>query len=87
MFHSPPIYKASITLSFKPKEHNPAPAKAGEKRKPAAEVSSRNLKLKLKENHQLSGGALSKIWQDQDISDPVLQVLGHKQIQRSSQER
>ena len=34
MFHSPPIYKASITLSFKPKEQKAAVARAGEKRKP-----------------------------------------------------
>merc|ERR1712025_1339799 len=34
LFHSPPIYKAKITLSFKPKaSNNQAPAKAGEKRK------------------------------------------------------
>ena len=39
LFHSPPIYKASITLSFKPKEDNKAASggggpKAGDKRKP-----------------------------------------------------
>jgi len=34
LFHSPPIYKASITLSFKPKEQKSSPVKAGDKRKP-----------------------------------------------------
>merc|ERR1712066_911458 len=36
LFHSPPIYKANITLSFKPKDQKtaPAPARAGDKRKP-----------------------------------------------------
>ena len=34
LFHSPPIYKASITLSFKPKEQKVTAAKAGDKRKP-----------------------------------------------------
>jgi len=34
LFHSPPIYKASISLSFKPREQKPAGAKAGDKRKP-----------------------------------------------------
>ena len=38
-------------------------------------------------SHQLSAGALAQICQGQDITDPVLQVLGHKPIQGSGQER
>jgi len=34
LFHTPPIYKANITLSFKPKEKNNAQNKVGDKRKP-----------------------------------------------------
>lgn len=34
LFHSPPIYKANIVLSFKPKEEVKAGPKAGDKRKP-----------------------------------------------------
>jgi len=34
LFHTPPIYKANITLSFKPKEKNNAQIKVGDKRKP-----------------------------------------------------
>merc|ERR1719347_708125 len=36
---------------------------------------------------QLSSGSLAKICQGLDVSDPVLQVLGHKPIQGSGQER
>jgi len=36
---------------------------------------------------QLSSGSLAKICQGQEVSDPVLQVLGHKPIQGSGQER
>ena len=36
---------------------------------------------------QLTTGALSKICQGQEITDPVLQVLGHKPILGSGQER
>ena len=35
----------------------------------------------------LTGGALAKICQGEDITDPILQVLGHKPIQGSGQER
>ena len=38
-------------------------------------------------SHQLSAGALAKICQGEDITDPVLQVLGHQPIQGSGQER
>ena len=31
--------------------------------------------------HQLTAGALAKICQGQKITEPVLQVLGHKPIQ------
>jgi len=41
LFHTPPIYKTSITLSFKPKEQKAAAAKAGEKRKPITFSGSR----------------------------------------------
>lgn len=34
LFHTPPIYKANITLSFKPKEKSNAQNKIGDKRKP-----------------------------------------------------
>ena len=34
LFHSPPIYKANITLSFKPREKTNMQAKVGDKRKP-----------------------------------------------------
>ena len=36
---------------------------------------------------QLSAGALLKIYQGQEVTDPVLQVLGFKPIQGSGQER
>ena len=36
---------------------------------------------------QLTAGALAKICQGQDITGPVLQVLGYKPIQGSGQER
>ena len=35
----------------------------------------------------LTYGALAKICQGEDISDPILQVLGHKPINGSGQER
>ena len=38
-------------------------------------------------SHQLTAGALAKVCQGQDITEPVLQVLGHKPIQGSGQER
>ena len=38
-------------------------------------------------SHQLSAGALAKICQGLEVNDPVLQVLGHKPIQGSGQER
>ena len=34
LFHSPPIYKANITLSFKPRDKTNMQAKVGDKRKP-----------------------------------------------------
>ena len=34
LFHSPPIYKASIILSFKPRDKSSTQAKVGDKRKP-----------------------------------------------------
>ena len=34
LFHSPPIYKANITLSFKPRDKTTMQAKVGDKRKP-----------------------------------------------------
>jgi len=34
LFHSPPIYKASVTLSFKPRDKSSTQAKVGDKRKP-----------------------------------------------------
>ena len=36
---------------------------------------------------QLSAGSLSKILQGLEVTEPVLQVLGHKPIQGSGQER
>ena len=35
----------------------------------------------------LTAGALAKICDGQEVADPVLQVLGHKPIQGSGQER
>ena len=35
----------------------------------------------------LTAGALAKICEGQEVADPVLQVLGHKPIQGSGQER
>ena len=36
---------------------------------------------------KLSNGALAKIINGEAFSDPILQILGHKPIKRSSQER
>lgn len=51
LFHSPPIYKAAVRLSFKPRSEtaNPGGLKAGDKRKPIT-FSSDN------KNPQVSGG-------------------------------
>ena len=35
----------------------------------------------------LTSGALAKICNGEEVSDPILQVLGHKPIQGSGQER
>jgi len=42
LFHSPPIYKANIVLSFKPKNKDSPKAKAGDKRKPISFPSRSN---------------------------------------------
>jgi len=38
-------------------------------------------------SHNLTSGALARICQGEDVSDPLVQVLGHKAIQGSGQER
>ena len=38
-------------------------------------------------NANLSNGALAKIFDGQDVTDPILQVLGHKLIDGGGQER
>jgi len=38
-------------------------------------------------SHSLTNGALAKICQGEDVQDPLVQVLGHKAIQGSGQER
>ena len=38
-------------------------------------------------SHQLSAGALLKMYQGEEVTDPVLQVLGYKPIQGRGKER
>ena len=41
----------------------------------------------MSQQHQLSAGSLLKMYQGEEVTDPVLQVLGTKSIQGSGQER